>query len=105
MIKKTNDFFYIDVNDLREIMEKASFLGATQALVSVNKIPQYISKAEAYRRFGGRRKVEKWIVEGILKVRTAGIELLEILTLANSANLATYLNSNFYLGRKIENIK
>lgn len=100
-----NDFVYIDHAVLLKIMRNAAEMGATQALAQVGKIPQYITKASAYRRFGGRRKVEGWILKGALKVCEAGIDIIEISTLAASINIASYINSESYKKIKEENLK
>lgn len=96
MTNIVNDFVFINQKTLRDIMANAAEMGATQALVQVGKLSQYITKQEAYKRFGGRRKVDGWIVSGVLNVHAAGIDLIEISTLASSINVATYINSASY---------
>ena len=79
--------------ELISLMEETAEMGATKALVSVGKIPRYINKSEAYRRIGSRRKVERWIREGVLKVSEAGIDLNQLSAISASANLATYIHT------------
>jgi len=73
--------------ELISLMQDTAEMGATQALVAIGKIPQYINKSEAYRRVGSRRKVEKWIREGVLKVTEAGIDQTQLIAISASANL------------------
>ncbi|WP_392471437.1 hypothetical protein ACF3OC_08560 [Sphingobacterium cellulitidis] len=79
--------------ELITLLQDTANLAATQALVSVGKIPQFITKQEAFRRVGSRRKVEKWIHEGVLKVTEAGIDQNQLNAIATSANLATYVHT------------
>lgn len=79
--------------ELITLLQDTANLTATQALVSVGKIPQFITKQEAFRRVGSRRKVEKWIHEGVLKVTEAGIDQNQLNAIATSANLATYVHT------------
>lgn len=79
--------------ELVSLMREAAELGAASALVNVGKLNEYVSKNEAYKRVGNRRKVEEWIRSGVLKVSTAGVNLKELLAIAASANLATYVHA------------
>lgn len=79
--------------ELISLLQDTANLAAIQALVSAGKIPRFITKQEAFRRVGSRRKVEKWITEGVLNVTEAGIDQNQLNAIATSANLATYVHT------------
>ncbi len=79
--------------ELVSLLRETADLAATNALVSVGKVPQYISKQEAYKRAGSRRRVDGWILEGALKVYHGKIDLVQLKAIAASANLATYVHN------------
>ncbi|MCY4781417.1 hypothetical protein ORI89_17290 [Sphingobacterium sp. UT-1RO-CII-1] len=79
--------------ELVSLMNEAAELGAMRALMNTGNVTQYITKSAAYKRIGSRTKVDKWIEAGVLKVCAAGIDLSELLAIAASANLATYMHN------------
>lgn len=79
--------------ELISLLQESAELGATRALISVGKMSQFISNQEAYRRIGSRRKVDRWIKEGVLNVTEAGIDVTQLNAIAASANLATYVHT------------
>lgn len=79
--------------ELVSLLSETAAIAATKALIDAGSIKPYITKQDAYRRAGGRRKVDDWIRKGVLKVHTAGIELAELNAILASANLATYLHT------------
>lgn len=56
---------------LRTIVREAAELGAIIALVRTGKLPPYLKKREAYRRYG-RRYVEQLLADGELSMRGDG---------------------------------
>lgn len=52
---------------LRAMLADAAEIGATNALIKVGELKPWISKAEAYRRYG-MRTVNKWIEAGLIKL-------------------------------------
>ncbi|MBC7655086.1 MAG: hypothetical protein H7098_11510 [Oligoflexus sp.] len=51
---------------LRSMLADAAELGAQTALTKAGLIKPWISKAEAFRRYG-ERTVKRWIAEGLVK--------------------------------------
>ena len=82
---------------MEKILQGAAELGALQALISIGHIKPYLKKSEAFRLYG-RKRVEKWIAEGLIKIRKDGdhsaawrIDRMEIATLAKTIELLSYL--------------
>lgn len=79
------------------LLQRASELGAKQALAQTGVIRPYLSKAEAYRLFGFSL-VESWIAAGLITPRKDGdhsavwrIDRLELDALRMAADLIVYL--------------
>lgn len=82
---------------MEKILQGAAELGALQALISIGHIKPYLKKSEAFRLYG-RKQVEKWASEGLVKIRKDGdysaawrIDRMEIATLAKTIELLSYL--------------
>lgn len=82
-----------------KFLQAAAELGAKSALEKTGAIKPYLSKNEAYRLYG-RGKVDKWIEDGVLKIRQDGaanskirISRAEIEALAESENIAHFINT------------
>jgi len=82
---------------MEKILQGAAELGALQALISIGHIKPYLKKSEAFRLYG-RKRVEKWTAEGLIKIRKDGdysaawrIDRMEIATLAKTIELLSYL--------------
>lgn len=82
---------------MEKILQGAAELGALQALISIGHIKPYLKKSEAFRLYG-RKQVEKWTGEGLVKIRKDGdhsaawrIDRMEIATLAKTIELLSYL--------------
>lgn len=56
---------------LRTIIRQAAEFGAIIALIQTGKLPPYLKKREAYRRYG-RRYVEQLLANGELTIRGDG---------------------------------
>ncbi|WCT13345.1 hypothetical protein [Mucilaginibacter jinjuensis] len=56
---------------LRTIVHEAAELGAIVALIHTGKLPPYLKKREAYRRYG-RRYIEQLLDLGQLSIRGDG---------------------------------
>lgn len=70
--------------ELSVLVSAAAQLGATIALVRTGHLKPYLTKSEAFRRYG-RKNIEKWIGLGLLTIRKDGnhsaawrLDLLEI---------------------------
>lgn len=81
---------------LAQMLQGAAELGGIVALTEVGQLRPYLSKAEAYRKYG-RGSVEKWIAEGVItekqdtpnsKVRLCRKQLASV---AASQNLVQYI--------------
>ncbi|GAB1462202.1 hypothetical protein [Pedobacter sp.] len=55
---------------LRRMLADAAELGAQTALANAGVIKPWISKAEAYRRYG-ERTVKRWLDEDLIKLRAS----------------------------------
>jgi len=82
---------------MEKILQGAAELGALQALISIGHIKPYLKKSEAYRLYG-RKQVDKWTNEGLVKIRKDGdysaawrIDRMEIASLAKTIELLSYL--------------
>jgi hypothetical protein len=58
-------------HQLRTIIREAAELGAIIALTRTGKLPPYLKKNEAFRRYG-KRNVEEWLAKGELSLRSDG---------------------------------
>ena len=82
---------------MEKILLGAAELGALQALIHTGQVKPYLKKSEAFRLYG-RKRVEKWTAEGLIKIRKDGdhsaawrIDRMEIATLAKTIELLSYL--------------
>lgn len=53
------------------LLQAGAELGATITLIETGRLKPYITKAEAYRRYG-RKNIERWLEEGLLTPRKDG---------------------------------
>ena len=53
------------------LLQAGAELGALIALIKTGQIKPYITKAEAFRRYG-RKNVERWLDDGLLTPRKDG---------------------------------
>ena len=56
----------LTIPQLKELLVDAAEIAASKAMENLGSLPPFISKAEAYRMYG-RKQVDRWIAEGILK--------------------------------------
>lgn len=82
---------------MEKILQGVAELGALQALIGTGHVKPYLKKSEAFRQYG-RKNVEKWLAEGLIKPRKDGghsaawrIDRMEIATLAKAIELLRYL--------------
>jgi hypothetical protein len=75
---------YVSRRQFIFLFQQGAALGAKMALIKTGKLKPYITKREAFRRYG-RNKVNKWIDEGLVTIRKDGtqsaywrIDLIEI---------------------------
>lgn len=85
--------------EFRNALVDAAEAGATKALMDVGLLKPYLKLREAYRLYG-EAIVNRWIKEGLVRVKKDGtrnasvrIDRLELLTVARTANRATYLTA------------
>lgn len=85
--------------EYRNALIDAAEAGATKALMDVGLLKPYFKLREAYRLYG-EAIVNRWIKEGLVRVIKDGtrnasvrIDRLELLTVARTANRATYLTA------------
>lgn len=84
--------------ELRSLLKDASELGAQTALTKAGLIKPWISKSDAYRRYG-TCTVNRWLSEGLIKLRTSTpnavkkhINLKEIEEVNKAYNTPIYQN-------------
>lgn len=53
------------------LLQAGAELGAISALIKTGRLKPYITKAEAFRRYG-RKNIERWLNEGLLTPRKDG---------------------------------
>jgi hypothetical protein len=82
---------------LTQLLSEASELGAKRALAEAGTIKPFISKQEAYKKYG-KANVERWILEQLITARKDGghsakwrIERSEIDAVAMASNRPSYL--------------
>jgi hypothetical protein len=70
--------------ELSLLFSTAAELGATIAMIKTGQLKPYLTKSQAFRRYG-RKHIEKWVSKGLLTVRKDGdhsaawrLDLLEI---------------------------
>ncbi|QEL01545.1 hypothetical protein FKG96_12255 [Olivibacter sp. LS-1] len=92
--------------EFRNVLVEVAKVGATQALTEVGKLTPFISKSEAYRKYG-RKYVDRWIRLGVLTVKGEDnqkkqIDRVEIQAIASSTSLADYINSQEFKAKGIK---
>ena len=88
----------IELFELRCLLTDAVELGAKKALQEAGILKPYLKKSEAYRLYG-RGIVDRWIEEGLIKIRKDGnqsaawrLDRIELEVVAKSLNRHTYLS-------------
>jgi hypothetical protein len=56
---------------LQQLLQQAAEMGAIIALIKTGKMKRYLKKTEAFRLYG-RKNVEQWIDERVIKPRKDG---------------------------------
>lgn len=81
---------------LKYLLAEAAELGANSALASLGVIKPYLSKQEAFTKYG-RANVERWIKEELVTARKDGghsakwrIDRVEIEAVAKASNRPSY---------------
>jgi hypothetical protein len=87
----------ISTYHLSLLLEQAAEMGAQMALTHMGKLKPYLKKSEAFRLYG-RKNVEQWIGEGLVKPRKDGdcsatwrLERMELAAIAKSNEALRYL--------------
>lgn len=89
----------LEVYQLRNLLADAAEMGATKALSQSGAIKPYLSKSEAYKIYG-RRNIDRWIKEKLLKKITDGIstkvrlDRSQLEAVAKSSNRASWFSHN-----------
>lgn len=84
---------------LAQLLKGAAELGGIVALTEVGQLKPYLSKAEAYRKYG-RTAVDNWITQGVVKEHqdfpNSKVRLCrkELASVAASQNLVQYIATN-----------
>lgn len=88
----------LDYAELRRLLKESFAAGHAQALEDMGKKKPFMSKAEAYRKYG-RTVVDRWINEGLISLIKDGpdsskirIERKQIEQVAISSNRISYYN-------------
>lgn len=63
--------FTLNNHQLGELLAVAAALGARITLARMGRLPPYINRSEAYRRYG-RKRVDRWMDRGWLTPRKDG---------------------------------
>ena len=89
----------IELLELKNIMQDTAELTATAMLVKSGKLSSALSKREAYREYG-EGVVNRWIAEGLVKVRKDGnntakcrLNRVELESVAKANNRTTYITT------------
>ena len=64
--------------------------GTNTVLAEIKAFPERLTKAEAYRRYG-RSNVDRWLLEGLVKISNKSIDRTKLESIAESSNRITYL--------------
>jgi hypothetical protein len=82
---------------IRLLLQQGAELGAITALIKTGKLKPYLKKKEAYRLYG-RKKIERWIDDGLITIRKDGdhsagwrIDRLELALIAKAQFLLQHL--------------
>ena len=83
-------------SQLQSLLSEAAELGASIAMTQVGLLKPYLSKNQAWTKYG-RSNVERWIREGLITPRKDGnntakwrIDRLEIESVAKTSNRSSY---------------
>lgn len=81
--------------ELVNLLSEAVAIGAKKVLVETLQLKPYISKSEAYKKYG-RRLVDRWLKEGLIKqikdgdtnhsIRIDRVELESVAAICNRAS-------------------
>lgn len=107
LTKESNVELVEDGSTIAGLLRSIAKLTATEVLMNVGGLKPYISKAEAYRKYG-RGVVDKWIAEGLLTLRQdvvgssskMRIDRSEIEALAAAEDLIQFKKTNHGEGSK-----
>ena len=78
------------LKELTTLLKKVSEDGANQAFSKTGQLQEELSKAEAYRHYG-RCNVDRWLLEGLVKISNKSIDRTKLESIAESSNRITYL--------------
>jgi hypothetical protein len=90
---------YIYPHELRRMLNDAAELAVQRYRIDAGKERGYISKSEAYRRYG-RHTVDRWIREGLVKQSKDGVKNMscrlpadQLEAAAKTSNYASFFGS------------
>jgi hypothetical protein len=85
------------LKEFSELLRTAVESGTAKALAKANALPEFLTKAEAYRQYG-RSDVDRWLAEGLLhtaadrgKNQKKCIDRKKLEAIAAASNRKTYL--------------
>lgn len=87
----------MNLKELGFLFKGAVSVGADKALTDSGQLPEALTKAQAFRRYG-RTNVERWLKEGLICTTKLGgsgskkmIDRLKLEAVARASNRITYL--------------
>ena len=80
----------MELKELTILLQGAVAEGAEKALIATGTLSGRLSKSEAYRTYG-RSNVDRWVLEGLIKVSNKCIDRIKLEAIAESSNRITYL--------------
>ena len=91
-----NNIITMERLELVSLLSEAVAIGGKKMLIDSLKLKPYISKSEAYKAYG-RRKVDRWLKEGLIKQIKDGdsnysirIDRLQIESVASVCNRVSF---------------
>lgn len=98
-MKYRGDIIELHTLELKNIVSSSVALGIKQFLQDYKDLPRYMSKNQAYTRYG-RRVIDRWIKEGLVteikdgdrqhKIRLDSLELEKLAAFSNRTSFFRY---------------
>jgi len=92
----SNNTVSMELIELKNLLADAVAIGGRRIQIETKQISPYISKSEAYRTYG-RRMVDRWLKEGLIKVSKDGdsshkirINRIQIESIAAASNRVSF---------------
>lgn len=97
----SNEIITMERLELLNLLSDAIAIGAKKAMIDTMAIKPYITKSEAYKMYG-RRKVDRWLKEGLVKPIKDGdsnysirIDRLKIDAVASVSNRVSFYKHKY----------